>query len=149
MVVDSKKTKLTEDQILSIVAKETKSEYSPDMVVAFFKKEAKTPGFKSFRYGNTIYAVQPSRTKNNYGVFRALNADTPDNYLASGYEFVKDAYKAGFDTLVTEFTDPSILNIFKTISKKPPNKGMGYRAFQLEDNSYQVILQLGTKREGI
>jgi hypothetical protein len=77
-----------------------------------------------------------------------LNADTAPNFLASGYAFVVDAYKAGFDTLVTQFSDQSLLNIFRQIAKNPPNPGMGYNVSMLGNGEYQVALQLGTKREG-
>jgi len=48
------------------------------------------------------------------------------NFLQSSYQFVIDAYRAGFYQLVTKFKAQSILNIFRIISKNPPNPGMGY-----------------------
>jgi len=84
----------------------------------------------------------------NDGTFRALNADTAQNFLASGFAFVVDAYKNGFDTLVTEFSDQSLINIFRTVSKNPPNPGMGYNVQMLDNGNYQVGLQLGINREG-
>jgi len=82
-------------------------------------------------------------------MFRALNADTPSNFLASAYAFPVDAYKSGFDTLVTQFSNQSLLNIFRQVMKNPPNPGMGYNVSKLADGQYQVALQLGTKREGV
>jgi hypothetical protein len=148
MVVDSKEQELTEDQILTAVAYETKSKYSPDMIKAFFEKEKLIKGFKSYRYGNTIYAVHANRTSSSYGTFRALNADTADNYVDSGFKFVVDAYADGFDVLVTEFADQSILNIFRKVSKNPPNEGMAYSASELENGEFRVVLQLGKPRKG-
>jgi hypothetical protein len=146
MVVDSKEQELTEDQILSIAAEETESEYSPEMVKAFFEKEKLVSGFKSYRYGNTIYAVQPTRSDASKGKFRALNADTAENYVESGFKFITDAYNDGFDVLVTEFKDQSILNIFRTVSKNPPNPGMGYSASQLKNGDFRATIKLGNPR---
>lgn len=146
MVVDSKEQELTEDQILTIAAQETKSEYSPDMVKAFFEKEKKIRGFKSYRYGNTIYSVHPSKSDPSKGMFRALNADTAENYVASGFKFITDAYNDGYDVLVTEFKEQSIMNIFRTVSKNPPNPGMGYSASELKNGGYRVTVKLGNPR---
>jgi hypothetical protein len=68
--------------------------------------------------------------------------------MASGFAFVVDAYKNGFDTLVTQFRDQSLLNIFRNVAKNPPNPGMGYNVQMLDNGEYQVALQMGTKREG-
>lgn len=148
MVVDSKEQELTEDQILTIAAQETKSEYSPDVVKAFFEKEKKTKGFRSYRYGNTIYSVHPTKANPSKGMFRALNADTAQNYVDSGFKFITDAYNDGFDVLVTEFKDESIMNIFRTVSKNPPNPGMGYSASKLKNGDFRVTVKLGNPRNG-
>jgi hypothetical protein len=68
--------------------------------------------------------------------------------MASGFAFVVDAYKNGFDTLVTQFRDQSLLNIFRNVAKNPPNPGMGYNVQMLANGEYQVALQLGQKRQG-
>jgi hypothetical protein len=82
-------------------------------------------------------------TKPGIGSFRALNADTAENFLQSSYQFVIDAYRAGFYQLVTKFKDQSLLNIFRIISNNPPNPGMGYEVRQEPDGQYLVTLQLG------
>jgi hypothetical protein len=48
--------------------------------------------------------------------------------------------------LLTEFYDPNILNIFRTIAMNPPNPDMGYKVKQ-GDGVYQVTLQLGKRRQ--
>jgi hypothetical protein len=83
----------------------------------------------------------------NFGTFRALNADTAANYLESSFQFVTDAYNAGYDGLITDFYDQSILNIFRAISKNPPNPEMGYSAAKLPDGGFRVTLQLGPLRK--
>ena len=147
MVVDSRERELSVEEILDVAAKETESEYSTQQVKDFFFKEVMSPNVKTFKYGNTLYVVHPGRTRKDSGSFRALNADTAENYMQSGYKFVDDAYNAGFRTLATQFKDQSIINIFRNISKNPPREGMGYSVNLTSDNDYLVGLRLGKNPE--
>jgi hypothetical protein len=144
MLVDSKKQKLTDQAVLMIAAKETKSKYPAATVFAALVKEMGLKGTSTFRAGNTIFIMHHARGR--VGTFRALNADTARNYLENSYEWVQAAYKMGFDTLVTDFEDPTIINVFKAISRRPPQEGMGYRA-EKTSQGYRVTLKLGPKRE--
>jgi hypothetical protein len=144
MLVDSKKQKLTDQAVLMIAAKETKSKYPAATVFAALVKEMGLKGTSTFRAGNTIFIMH--HAKGRVGTFRALNADTARNYLENSYEWVQAAYKMGFDTLVTDFEDPTIINVFKAISRRPPQEGMGYRA-EKTSQGYRVTLKLGPKRE--
>jgi hypothetical protein len=147
-LVDSRQQMLDLGELLKVAAENTQSEYPTEFVYATFVKEVQMPGAKFYRYGNTVYVVHSSEKEPRKGMFRALNADTAPNFAASGFAFVVDAYKAGFDTLVTQFKDQSLINIFRNVSKNPPNPGMGYNVSMLGDGQYQVALQLGSKREG-
>ena len=144
MLVDSKKQKLTDQAVLMVAAKETKSKYPAATVFAALVKEMSLKGTSTFRAGNTIFIMHHARGR--VGTFRALNADTARNYLENSYEWVQAAYKMGFDTLVTDFEDPTIINVFKAISRRPPQEGMGYRA-EKTSQGYRVTLKLGPKRE--
>lgn len=144
MLVDSKKQKLTDQAVLMVAAKETKSKYPAATVFAALVKEMGLKGTSTFRAGNTIFIMH--HAKGRVGTFRALNADTARNYLENSYEWVQAAYKMGFDTLVTDFEDPTIINVFKAISRRPPQEGMGYRA-EKTSQGYRVTLKLGPKRE--
>jgi hypothetical protein len=147
-LVDSRQQMLELGELLKVAAENTKSEYPMEFVYAAFVKEVQMPDSKFYRYGNTVYVVHGSPKVPRKGTFRALNADTAQNFIASGFAFVVDAYKNGYDTLVTQFSDQSLLNIFRTVAKNPPNPGMGYNVQMLGNGEYQVGLQLGTKREG-
>lgn len=147
-LVDSKQQMLDVGEIIQIAAENTQSEYPIQFVYAAFVKEVQMPDSKFFRYGNTIYVIHGSKKVPRKGMFRALNADTAENFLQSGFQFVIDAYKAGFDVLVTQFSDQSLINIFRNVAKQPPNPGMGYNVQMLADGEYQVTLQLGTPRGG-
>jgi hypothetical protein len=148
-LVDSKQQMLQVGELLTIASENTESEYPPEFLYATFVKEVQMPDSKFLRYGNTLYLIHGSPQDPRKGQFRALNADTAENFLQSGFQFVIDAYKAGYDVLVTEFKDQSLLNIFRTVSRTPPNPGMGYQVEMTQDNQYRVTLQLGTSRQGV
>jgi hypothetical protein len=143
MLVDSKKKELGVEAILMIAAQETKSPHPASTVYAAMVKEMNMPGTSIVREGNTLFIVH--NAEGRVGVFRALNADTARNYLESSYAFIQGAYKMGFDTLVSEFEDPTIMNIFKAISRNPPQDGMGYKA-ERTSKGFRVTVKLGPKR---
>lgn len=143
MLVDSKKKQLGEQAILMISAQETKSPHPASTVYAALVKEMNMEGTSIVREGNTLFIIH--KADGRVGVFRALNADTARNYLENSYAFIQGAYKMGFDTLVSEFEDPTIMNIFKAISRNPPQEGMGYKAERTK-RGFRVTVKLGPKR---
>jgi len=143
MLVDSKKKQLSSEAILMIAAQQTKSPYSPEQVYAALVKEMNLEGTSTYREGNTVFLMH--HAKGRIGTFRALNADTARNYLDNSYQFIQDAYKMGFDILVSDFQDPTIMNIFKGISRNPPQEGMGYRAEKTK-TGFRVTVKLGPAR---
>jgi hypothetical protein len=145
MLVDSKKKELKDEAVLMIAAQETKSQYPAATVFAALVEEMNQYGTSTYRAGNTIFVMH--HAKGRIGFFRALNADTARNYLENSYEWVQAAYKMGFDIMQTEFEDPTIINVFKAISRNPPQEGMGYKA-EKTTKGYRVTLKLGPKREG-
>lgn len=143
MLVDSNKKELSSESILMIAAQQTKSPYSPEQVYASLVKEMNMKGTSVYRQGNTFFLMH--HAKGRIGIFRALNADTARNYLNNSYTFIKDAYDMGFDILVSDFKDPTIMNLFKGISRNPPREGMGYRAERTKDG-FRVTVKLGPAR---
>jgi hypothetical protein len=143
MLVDSKKKQLTDNAIVMIAAQETKSPHPASTVYAALVKEMNMPGTSLVRDGNTLFIIHVGEGRT--GIFRALNADTARNYLENSYAFIQGAYKMGFDVLVSEFEDPTIFNIFKAISRNPPQEGMGYRAERTK-TGFRVTVKLGPKR---
>ena len=143
MLTDSKKKELSVEAILMIAAQQTKSRYSAQQVYASLVKEMNMEGTSVYREGNTLFIMH--HAKGRIGVFRALNADTARNYLDNSYTFIQDAYKMGFDILVSDFEEPTIMNIFKGISRNPPQEGMGYRAEKTK-RGFRVTVKLGPAR---
>ena len=144
MLVDSNKKQLGVEAIIVASAAETDSPYPIATVYAAIVKELNIKGTIPLQIGNTLFIIH--HVSSRVGFFRALNADTARNYLASSMDFAKAAYKLGYDELYTEFEDPSILNIYKAIKRNPPNEDMEFIAEE-KDGKYGVTLYLGPTRE--
>lgn len=147
-VVDSKHQELSNEEIISIAAQETGSQYSPEQVTASIMAEVHEAGAILMREGNTLFVIDKSSKDPSVGVFRALNADTAQNYLQNSMVFIEAAAAAGFKTLVTSFQDASLLGIFKYISRKPPIPGMGYAVQQTQNGGFRVTVNLGGGQKG-
>lgn len=146
-MVDSKTQKLTSEQIIEIAARNTKVDRPLDQVKEMLTVEFKMPNTWKMQEGNTIFVCHKTKYP-GAGFFRALNADTAVNFLQNSRVFADAAYKVGFDVLVTQFNDTSLLGVFKMISRNPVREGMGYAAQKLKDGGLQVTLVLGPKRGG-
>jgi hypothetical protein len=144
-MIDSKQKKLTSAQIIEVASQNTGVQRPIDQIKQMLTVEFNMTNVWKMRQGNTIFVVHKSNLP-GYGWFRALNADTAKNFLENSRVFADSAYKVGFDVVVTNFTDPTILNIFKMISRNPVRDGMGY-AVQKAQNGYRVTLVLGPKRK--
>jgi hypothetical protein len=144
MLVDSKKKELDIEPIIVLAAAETKSDLPVEKVWAAILNELNMENVTLFREGNTLFIVHHVEPRK--GFFRALNADTARNYLENSYLFIQAAQKYGYDVLYSQFDNPTVLNIFKAISRNPPFPGMGYEV-QKEDDDFFVTLRLGKPRE--
>ena len=144
-MVDSDKKLLDADKIIQTAVMNIRSPYSYDQVYKSIAEELQQPGTQYIREGNTLFIVHYDHGR--VGTFRALNADTALNYINSSWLFIKACYDMGYDTLITEFYDPTIVNIFRTISKTPPYPEMGYNVKQSVDGWIGTI-KLGPDRDG-
>jgi hypothetical protein len=96
------------------------------------------------REGNTVFIVHRSPQRPDVAMFRALNADTIPNYLKNSVIFAQAIGMAGFQYLVTEFTDKSLINIFKYIGRNQPFPNMGFHVQKMKDKElYRVTVNMG------
>jgi len=147
MVVDSKKEQLEFEDIVKISVKETKSKYPMHVAFVAIMKELTLPGAFAVRMGNTIFIVHPQKDRVGYVFFRALNADTAKNYVEHSRNFTNQMRDKGYKVMVTQFEDPTILNIFKAIARDKPD-GMGYSAQKSKEGKmYQVTVQLAREQD--
>jgi len=146
MVVDSKQEQLKFEDIIKIAVKETKSKYPFHVAFVAIIKELTLPGAFPVRFGNTVFIVHPDKKKSHHVFFRALNADTAKNYIDNSRRFTHQMAKKGYTMMVTQFKDPTLLNIFKVIGREQP-KDMGYKVQKTEDGGYQVVVSLSKERK--
>ena len=146
MVIDSNQKKLNSLAIIKIAAENTKADRPLKQVIELLTVEYSNPKVWKMQQGNTIFIVHRTKIAGK-GFFRALNADSPRMLIQNSQVFMRAAYKAGFDVLVTQFTEPSLMNIFRVIGKAQP-EGMGYGMQRTDDNGFQVTLRLGPSRSG-
>lgn len=143
-LIDSKHQKLSQEEIVAIATKETGSKYSVEQVKASLSAEAYQMGAVMLREGNTIFVIHQDKTRPNIGVFRALNADTIPNYMKNCVAFTQAVGMAGFQYLVTEFEEKSLLNIFEYVRRNQPFPNMGYSVQKAKDKElYRVTINLG------
>jgi hypothetical protein len=143
-LIDSKHQELSQEEIIAIAAKETGSKYSVEQVKASLSAEAYEMGAIMLREGNTIFVVHQDKSNPKVGVFRALNADTVPNYMRNCVAFTQAIGMAGFQYLVTEFTDKSLLSIFEYVRRNQPFPNMGYDVQKAKGHElYRVTINLG------
>lgn len=147
MVVDSKHQELTNEEIIQIASEDTGSPYSPEQVLASLMSEAQEPGTTMMREGNTLFVLHRYPKDEEIAIFRALNADTADNYLQNSVVFTNAMKSLGFRAMITTFYDETLLNIFKYIGRDKP-QGMGYQVSRLQDGRLRVVVQLRPKNQG-
>jgi hypothetical protein len=143
-LIDSKHQKLSQEEIVAIAAKETGSKYSVEQVKASLSAEAYQMGAVMLREGNTIFIIHQDKTNPKIGIFRALNADTVPNYMKNCVAFTQAIGMAGFQYLVTEFEEKSLLNIFEYVRRNQPFPNMGYNVQKAKGRElYRVTINLG------
>lgn len=145
-LVDSQQRELSVEDIVNIAVMNTDSAVMGPNAMAAINAELQMPNTLFIRQGNTLFIIHKAEPR--VGWFRAINADTPQNYLDNSTEFINACYKMGFDTMATKFTEPSLLNIFRAIAKNPPNEGMGYDVKRTSRGEFFVTVKTGPKRGG-
>jgi hypothetical protein len=143
-MVDSREKELSVEDIVGIAGMNTDAGVSTGQMIQMINAELNMPDTLFLRQGNTLFIIH--KAKPRVGFFRALNADTAPNFLENGNEFIKACYKMGFDTMATQFTDPTILSVFRYVSRNPPNPNMGYQVQKTNDGGFYVTVQCGPRR---
>lgn len=147
MQVDSRKRKLDPKEIIMTFAEDHEKRYPPNITFNSIINEIKSKKTKLMQQGNTVFLVSPA--KKQTAIFRALNADTAQNYVANTIVFVQAMQDLGYKFLYTQFTDPAILNVLKAAftSHIPKQAGAAYKAYKLKDDrGYSAIISTGEKK---
>ena len=142
-MVDSQQEELDVDDIIGIAGMNTDAGIDFQTLKTAITAELNMPNTLFLRQGNTLFIIHKAAP--GVGWFRALNADTAPNFLQNSMEFIKACNKMGFQTMATNFTDPTILSVFRYISQNPPFEGMGYEAQQTDDGEFYVTVNTGKR----
>lgn len=140
-MVDSQQEELDVDDIIGIAGMNTDAGIDFQTLKTAITAELNMPNTLFLRQGNTLFIIHKAAP--GVGWFRALNADTAPNFLQNSMEFIKASNKMGFQTMATNFTDPTILSVFRYISQNPPFEGMGYEVQRTEDGEFYATVNTG------
>ena len=142
MPIDSKQKKLNVGEIVIDFLQHNPQGMPVSVVVPAILTELSNPNVKTRQIGNTLFEIIPG--KNSTAFFKAFNADTGQNFVENSKQFVVWAkHVLGLQTLVTQFTDPSIETLFKVIEANPPMPGMDYKVQKAQDGQTVIFLNLG------
>ena len=114
--IDSKQQELNVEQIVKIATQNTKSQYSPEQVYASVLAEMKEAGAIVMRQGNTLFVIHNGEQEGS-AMFRALNGDTPQNFIENSKIWIKAIQMAGYNLLVTQYEDPAISNLLRMVQR--------------------------------
>jgi hypothetical protein len=150
-VIDSKMQMLEEDEIIGISAQETNSPYSPEQIKAAILTEVNDFGALIIREGNTFFIINPTN-KPDIVMFRALNADTIQNYIDNSIRAARALSEKGVNLLVIDFTDETVLRILKAIGSGAGNSGMGtpgsgYAVKQTSNGGYRAVVKIESLKD--
>jgi uridylate kinase len=145
-VIDSKMQMLDEDEVIAISAQETNSPYSPEQIKAAILAETAELGALIIREGNTFFIIDPTNNP-DIVMFRALNADTIQNYIDNIVKVAKTLSKKGVKLLVIDFKDETILRILKAIANGAGNSGLGspgtgYEVKRTSEDGYRAVVKI-------
>ena len=143
MLVDSKEQMLSYPQIVKTSLEETGGGRPVEQVLDLLTIEFNQPGVKPYRFGNTIFILHRNEEREDAGYFRALNADTAQNYVNNSIKFIAAAADEGFKILVTQFDDEQPLKVLKIWQSQAVKAGISWVVQNLKGGGYQVIFQLG------
>ena len=148
MLVDSRKEMLDPIAIIKEAVEQTKSKYTTEEALAAVIAEGRAPNAICIRNGNTIFIINYDPKDKRRGMFRALNADVPSQYIKNSVDFIKAAGLMGMEILVSDFKDPTVANIFKYIARNPPFPKMGYQLYKLKNSDgFRAVINMGVAKK--
>ena len=158
-MVNSKQKQLKPDAILAIALKNTDSNYSFRTAYLAYIAEVSSKNAKFYQYGNTTYIVH--NLGNRRCLFTVRNADTAQNAVENGVQFIKQVYKDGYDVAIVQYGDQTITNLLRAIGRKLGDKvGAGFSVYKSKKDasgkdkfmgqkpSYMAVIKCGPSRKG-
>lgn len=120
----------------------------PERVMAAISQEINAEGTISEQFGDTLFIAHPTGRPEMF-IFRALNADNPRNYIQNVLMFFQMMLEEyGAQVLITEFKDPSIINIAKAIHQQlGRNAPLEFAVQRTTDGGYRMTVLLKGARQ--
>jgi len=147
-ITDSRRTKMNPIDIIRTAAEETRSEYTPNQVVAAGLAQMQAPNTIAMREGNTIFILHYLPNQKDHSMFHVLNADTASNYVRNVKQFLKAAGLMGQRVMVVRFETAEPLTLFKKIMRDPPFPNMGYTIQRSQKGQYTATINMGDTGKG-
>jgi hypothetical protein len=141
-LVNSKMQMLDEDEILSIAAQETGSQYSPEQVKAALLAEVYEGDALLIREGNTFFVIKETNNPEVITV-RPINADAIENFIENIIKLMQIQVEKGIPYAVVDFTDERILTLLRAIANKAQGLiNVSYSVKQSTTGMYRAIFKL-------
>lgn len=144
MLADSKQQEISPESIITIDAKNNRSPHPPATVYAAVVAEMNMPKTGVLRHGNTLMILH--YVDDGVGIFKPINADTPDNYIENLVYCFKAAYNMGYDTIYSEFDEESDIAILRKVATAMNDPEYGHMVKKLGDGNFSVTIKLGAER---
>ena len=144
MLADSKQKEISPESIITIDAKNNRSPHPAATMYAAVVAEMNMPQTGVLRHGNTLMILHYA--DEGVGVFKAINADTPDNYIDNLVYCFKAAYNMGYDTLYSVFDEESDIAILRKVATAMNDPEYGHMVKKLDDDNFSVTIKLGAER---
>jgi len=104
-------------------------------------REGAMPNCDVTQIGNTVFISHFDDSRVEVA-FRALNADTARNYVDNIVEYLQRLVSSGVRRMTCDFADPKIMQVIKTITRRPDFSRWGVRVYPLttgEMRAYIVV----------
>jgi hypothetical protein len=102
-------------------------------------REGTLPNTTVEQIGNTVFISHYSEDKAEVAM-RAMNVDTARNYLDNSIEYIKKMDASGVQRLTSDFKDKRILQLFKSISRRPEFSHWGMKVYRAKDGNMRAYV---------
>ena len=102
-------------------------------------REGAMPNCDVMQIGNTVFISHFDDSRVEVA-FRALNADTARNYVDNIVEYLQRLVSSGVRRMTCDFADPKILQVIKTIMRRPDFSRWGVSVYPLSTGEMRAYI---------
>lgn len=93
------------------------------------------------KIGNTVFITHYGQGGTR-AVMRALNVDTARNYLDNSIQYISELARRGVQEMSSDFKDKRILQLFKSIARRPEFSHWGMKVIRAESGVMRAYVVL-------